>query len=92
MIPLQRFLGLLGSYVFVNFASAGDIIKEDHQMLSRLTSFSQHGRASAFWKSKMRGNCRASHFGDAIRGMYSSSVSVGVVHVLFARARVQSTM
>ena len=35
----------------------------------------------------MRGNCRASHFGDAIRGMYSSSVSVGVVHVLFARAR-----
>ena len=63
-----------------------------HQMVSRLTSFSQHGRASTFWKSKMRGNCRASHFGDAIRGMYSSSVSVGVVHVLFARAHVQSTM
>ena len=36
-------------------------------------------------------NCRASHTGDAIRVM-SSSVSVGVVHVLGTCAQVQSTV
>ena len=35
--------------------------------------------------------CRASHTGDAIRVMYSS-VSVGIVHVLYVCVQVQSTV
>ena len=41
-------------------------------------------------KIGIRGNCRASHTGDAIRVIYSS-VSVGVVHVLGACAQAQGT-
>ena len=48
MMSLQRFLGLLGFHAFVNFASAGHVIKP-YQDVSKLTSLSQYGRASTFW-------------------------------------------
>ena len=48
MMSLQRFLGVSGIHAFVNFASAGHVIKP-YQDVSKLTSLSQYGRASTLW-------------------------------------------